>query len=61
MNQKNENGQEPKVEVVIKRHKQLFDLQNHPKEMWKVLFLLFLIIVIVFIGLAFVVLTIKRI
>ncbi|MBR1415675.1 MAG: hypothetical protein IJ570_07430 [Prevotella sp.] len=61
MNQKNENGQEPKVEVVIKRHKQLFDLLNHPKEMWKVLFLLFLIIVIVFIGLAFVVLTIKRI
>jgi hypothetical protein len=61
MNKKNKNGQEPKVEVVIKRHKQLFDLLNHPNEMWKVLFSLFLIIVILFIGLAFVVLTIKRI
>lgn len=61
MEQKDKNGHEPKVEVVIKRHKQLFELLNHPNEMWKVLFSLFLIIVIIFIGLAFVVLTIKRI
>lgn len=61
MKQKKNSEQMPEVEVVIKRHKQLFELLNRPKEMWKVLFSLFLIIVIVFIGLAFVVLTVKRI
>ncbi len=53
-------NQKPEVEVIIKRHKQLFDLLRHPNELWKVLLSLFLIIVIVFIGLAIVVISIKR-
>lgn len=56
----NTNNQKQEVEVVIKRHKQLFDLLRHPNELWKVLLSLFLIIVIVFIGLAIVVISIKR-
>jgi len=56
----NTNNQKQEVEVIIKRHKQLFDLLRHPNELWKVLLSLFLIIVIVFIGLAIVVISIKR-
>ena len=56
----NINNKKQEVEVIIKRHKQLFDLLRHPNELWKVLLSLFLIIVIVFIGLAIVVISIKR-
>ena len=56
----NTNNRKQEVEVIIKRHKQLFDLLKHPNELWKVLLSLFLIIVIVFIGLAIVVISIKR-
>lgn len=56
----NTNNKKQEVEVIIKRHKQLFDLLRHPNELWKVLLSLFLIIVIVFIGLAIVVISIKR-
>ena len=55
-----DNNKKQEVEVVIKRHKQLFDLLRHPNELWKVLLSLFLIIVIAFIGLAIVVISIKR-
>lgn len=41
----NANNKKPEVEVIIKRHKQLFDLLRHPNELWKVLLSLFLIIV----------------
>jgi len=40
----NTNNQKQEVEVIIKRHKQLFDLLRHPNELWKVLLSLFLII-----------------
>lgn len=56
----NKNNKKQEVEVIIKRHKHLFDLLRHPNELWKVLLSLFLIIVIVFIGLAIVVISIKR-
>ena len=56
----NTNNKKQEVEVIIKRHKQLFDLLRHPNELWKVLLSLFLIIVIVFIGLAIVMISIKR-
>lgn len=50
----------PEVKIVVERHKQFFDLLNDPHRMWRVLLSLFLIIVVLFIGIAFVVLTIKR-
>lgn len=50
----------PKVEIEIKRHEQLFDLLSDPKRMWRVLLSLFLIIVVLFWGIAFVVIAIKK-
>lgn len=55
------NSQEkPKVEVLIVRHKELFEMLKNPHAMWRVLLSLFCIIVIFFIGLAFVVLAVKK-
>ncbi len=51
---------QPKIEITVKRHKQLFDLLNEPAKMWRVLVSLFLLIIILFIGLAFVVISIKK-
>lgn len=50
----------PEVEIVIVRHKQLFDLLKNPREMWRVLLSLFLLVIVLFVGLAFVVVSIKR-
>ncbi len=51
---------QPKIEITVRRHKQLFELLQDPVRMWRVLLSFFLLIVILFIGLAFVVLTIKK-
>ena len=57
---KTSESQIPEVEVVIVRHKQLFDLLQNPRAMWRVLLSLFFLVVIIFVGLAFVVISIKR-
>ncbi len=49
----------PKVEVLIVRHKQLFEMLKHPELMWRVLLSLFFVIVVLFAGLALVVISIK--
>lgn len=51
---------ERKVEIVIVRHRQLFNLLQSPRQLWRLLLSLFLIIVVVFVGLFFVVMTIKH-
>lgn len=56
----NNNQQVPKVEIEIKRHQQLFELLSEPKRMWRVLLSMFLLIVILFMGIAFVVIAIKK-
>lgn len=53
------NQETPKVEVLIVRHKQLFETLKNPRMMWRVLLSLFFIIVVLFAGLVFVVLSIK--
>ncbi len=57
-----DNGKKniPTVKIEVKRHQQLFDLLSDPQRMWRVLLSLFLIIVILFAGIAFVVIAIKR-
>lgn len=50
----------PEMEIVIKRHQQLFELLNDPHRMWRVLLSLFLIIIVLFVGIALVVLEIKK-
>ena len=52
--------EKPEVEIIIKRHQQLFELLQNPQMMWRVLLSLFLIIIVIFLGLTFIVLTIKR-
>ena len=51
--------EKPKVEVLIIRHKQLFEMLKRPDIMWRVLLSLFCVIVVLFVGLAFVVISIK--
>ena len=41
---------QPKIEITVKRHKQLFDLLNEPAKMWRVLVSLFLLIIILVIS-----------
>lgn len=53
------NQETPKVEVLIVRHKQLFETLKNPRMMWRVLLSLFFIIVVLFAGLVFVILSIK--
>ena len=53
-------AQKPEMEIVIKRHQQLFELLNDPHRMWRVLLSLFLIIIVLFVGIALVVLEIKK-
>lgn len=58
----NANGEasgKPKVEVLIVRHKQLFEMLKRPELMWRVLLSLFFVIVVLFAGLALVVISIK--
>lgn len=56
-----ETGQEnPEVNIVIKQHPQLFELLRNPDAMWRVLLTLFLVLVVIFFGLACVVLIVKR-
>lgn len=52
-------SENPKVEVLIVRHKQLFETLKNPRMMWRVLLSLFIIIVVLFAGLVFVVISIK--
>lgn len=58
-NNSSTNQETPKVEVLIVRHKQLFETLKNPRMMWRVLISLFFIIVVLFAGLVFVVLSIK--
>lgn len=51
---------QPKIEITVKRHQQLFELLNDPNKLWRVLASLFLVIIVLFIGLAFVVISIKK-
>lgn len=48
-----------KVEIVIVRHKQLFDMLKDAHTMWRVLVSLFFVVVVLFVGLSCVVLTVK--
>ena len=50
----------PIVEIEVKRHQQFFELLNDPGRMWRVLLSLFVIIIVLFIGIAFVVVSIKK-
>ncbi len=59
-NQQQTPENQPKIEITVKRHQQLFELLNDPNKLWRVLASLFLIIIILFIGLAFVVISIKK-
>lgn len=52
--------EKPVVNVVIKKHPQLFELLHNPDAMWRILFSLFLILVVIFFGIAFVVILVKR-
>lgn len=56
----NTNNQKPEVEIVVKQHKQLLEILEKPRLMWRAMFLLFLVLVIIFIGLTFFALTLKR-
>lgn len=51
---------EKRVEVVIVRHKQLFNLLQSPRQLWRLMFSLFLVITVVFVGLFFVAMTVKH-
>lgn len=51
---------QPKIEITVKRHQQLFELLKDPNKLWRVLASLFLVIIVLFIGLAFVVISIKK-
>ena len=55
------DGQQDEVVISIRRHEQLFQLLQHPRQMWRVLFSLLLIVMVVFAGLATVALAIKSI
>jgi len=58
---KRENDRQvSEVKIIVKRHQQLFELLNDPHRMWRVLLSLFLIIVVLFIGIAFVVMSVKK-
>ena len=48
------------IKIIVRRHQQLFELLNDPHRMWRVLLSLFLIIVVLFVGIAFVVISIKK-
>lgn len=56
---KNEN-QKQEVEIVVKHHKQLLDILEKPKLMWRAMLMLFLVLVILFAGLTFFALVLKR-
>lgn len=59
-NQQPTSENQPKIEITVKRHQQLFELLKDPNKLWRVLASLFLVIIILFIGLAFVVISIKK-
>lgn len=59
-NSTNNENSNPTVEIEIKRHQQLFELLTKPMRMWRVLLSLFLIIVVLFLGIAFVIIAIKK-
>lgn len=56
----NTNNQKPELKVVVKYHKQLLEILEKPRLMWRAMLLLFLVLVIIFIGLTFFALTLKR-
>lgn len=56
---KNEN-QKQEVEIVVKHHKQLLEILEKPKLMWRAMLMLFLVLVILFAGLTFFALVLKR-
>lgn len=59
-NQQQTPENQPKIEITVKRHQQLFELLKDPNKLWRVLASLFLVIMVLFIGLAFVVISIKK-
>ncbi|MBR5103311.1 MAG: hypothetical protein IKV05_01325 [Bacteroidales bacterium] len=48
-----------KVEIEIVRHKGLFEILRDPKQLWKVMLAMFLLIIVLFFGLAVVVVSVK--
>ena len=56
----NTNNQKPELKVVVKYHKQLLEILEKPRLMWRAMLLLFLVLVIIFFGLTFFALTLKR-
>ena len=47
------------ITIDIVRHKRLFELLESPRSLWKVIASLFVIVIVLFVGLAFVVLVVK--
>lgn len=54
------NEQKQEMEIVVKHHKQLVELLEKPRLMWRAMLLLFLVLIILFIGLTFFALALKK-
>ena len=55
-----ENKNESQLEIIVRKHQQIYELLKKPNEMWRVLFSLFLIIIVILIGLTIIAITLKR-
>lgn len=56
----NMKDEKPEMEIVVKHHKQLMELLEKPRLMWRAMLMLFLVLVILFIGLTFLALALKH-
>ena len=54
-----DNNKNQKVEIEIVRHKGLFEILRDPKQLWKVMLAMFLLIIVLFFGLSVVVVSVK--
>lgn len=54
-----DNNKNQKVEIEIVRHKGLFEILRDPKQLWKVMLAMFLLIIVLFFGLSIVVVSVK--
>lgn len=54
-----DHNKNPKVEIEIVRHRGLYEILRDPKQLWKVMLAMFLLIVVLFLGLSVVVVSVK--
>lgn len=54
-----DNSKRQKVEIEIVRHKGLYEILKDPKQLWKVMLAMFLLIIVLFFGLSVVVVSVK--